>query len=68
MPREKEDYRDNLEMLRAKFGDVCTIPILQVAEYTQKDVRTLKADTKFPLKQLRSSYVVPIVGLAKWLS
>lgn len=68
MPREKEDFRDNLVMLKEKFGDVATVSIKSASEYVGKDERVLKRDKSFPIKKLGRNYLVSIVGFAKWLS
>lgn len=42
MPREKELYRENLLLLRERFGDVATITIKDASEYLGCDPRTIK--------------------------
>lgn len=49
MPREKPEYRDNLEELRAYFGDKRLLTIKDVAEYTGRS----------------RDYVVRLYGLTK---
>ena len=68
MPREKELFRDNLEMLRQHFGDVPTIPLAHVAKYLKRDPQTLKQTRGFPIKKIGRYYAVPIISLASWLS
>lgn len=68
MAREKELFRDNLVLLREKFGDTDLIPIKQVAKYVNITDETLKSDKQFPVKKVGRMYYVPIVGLASWLS
>lgn len=68
MAREKELYRDNLVLLREKFGDVSMIPLRDASTFLNVCERTLKADKNFPIKRVCKKYCVPIVGLASWLS
>jgi len=68
MPREKEDYRENLRLIFEKFGEVQLIPLKQVAEFCGADVRSLQKDKEFPQKKLGGRYYVPAVSLARWLS
>lgn len=68
MPREKELFRDNLEMLRDEFGNVPTIPLTHAAKYLKRDPQTLKQIKDFPLKKMGRYYAVPIIGFASWLS
>ncbi len=68
MPREKTDYRDNLQLISEEFGTVQLIPFKKVAEYCGVDVRALQKDKTFPLKKIAGRYYVPAVSLARWLS
>ncbi len=68
MPREKEDYRENLRMIMERFGGVQLIPFKQAAAYCGADVRYLRLDEDFPLKKVGGRYYVPAVGLARYLS
>lgn len=42
MPREREEYRDNLEALIAFFGDKHLVSMSDVARYTGCDRRTVQ--------------------------
>lgn len=68
MSREKEDYRTNLERLREIFVGRDVISCTQAAKYLGVDARTLKSDKKFPVKSVNKKYIVPLTGLASWLS
>lgn len=68
MSREKECFRDNLEVVRETFGNLQFIPIKKAAELIGIDPRTLMKDRTFPLKQVGRMYYVPAVGLARWMS
>lgn len=68
MPREKESYRDNLQLISERFGGVQLIPLKQVAEYCGADVRTLQKDKAFPVKKVAGRYFVSAVNLARYLS
>lgn len=68
MPREKENYRENLRLISEHFGSAQLIPLKHAAEYCGADVRTLQKDKDFPVKKIVGRYYVPAVGLARWLS
>lgn len=68
MPREKEDYQENLRLITEKFGGVQLIPLKEAAAYCGADIRSLQSDKTFPVKKLVSRYYVSAVGLARWLS
>lgn len=68
MPREKEDFRENLRIISEKFGDVQLIPLKQAARFCGADERVLQKDKDFPVKKIVGRYYVPAVGLARWLS
>ena len=42
MSREKESYRDNLEQLTSYFGKRRLLTLADVAEYTNRDPRTVR--------------------------
>ncbi len=42
MPRERAEYRDNLEALLAFFGDRRVVTVADVVRYTGRDRRTVK--------------------------
>lgn len=64
MPREKELFRDNLQLLRDRFGDVMTVEMKPAAEYLGIDVRTLKKMDVF----VKGSKRVSLAKLASALS
>lgn len=68
MPREKENYRENLRLISEHFGSAQLIPLKLVADYCGADVRTLQKDKDFPVKKIVGRYYVPAVALARWLS
>ena len=45
-----------------------TITLNACAKYLHMDARTLKADKRFPLRQIDKSYIVPLIALAKYLA
>lgn len=67
MSREKELYRENLEQVRERFGDVQLIPIKEVSEFIGVDPRSLKSDRDFPLKKIGGRYFVGATALASYL-
>lgn len=68
MPKEKENYRENLRLITEHFGVGQLIPLKRAAEYCGADVRTLQRDRAFPIKKIAGRYYVPAVSLAQWLS
>lgn len=63
--REKEYFRDNLEMLSTKYQkDVLTLK--DVCEHLKADRRTAIAEV--PFKRLGAKYFIPITNFARWLS
>lgn len=68
MPREKEDFRENLARLTERFPGREAISIQEAAPILGRCVRTLVDDKKFPKIKIGSSWSVPLVGLARWLS
>lgn len=68
MPREKEDYRENLSNIIEKFGEVQLIPLKKAAEFCGVDTRLLQNDKSFPIKKVAGRYFVPALSFARWLS
>jgi|GEM_PF-497911 hypothetical protein len=68
MPREHEDYRDNLASLRERFpsGEMISVP--EAAKYLGVAKRRLLADDTFPTRPLGKQNGVILVNFAKWLS
>lgn len=70
MPREKEGFREQLEQLRERFPEREAINIKEAAQIIGVCDRTLKEDKSFPAKKLGGKtgpYIVPLVGLARWM-
>lgn len=68
MPREKQDYHDNLNRVVMVFPNKEMIPLKDVAEWLGMNQRLLQKLNGFPVKKIQQRYYVPAVGLAKWLS
>lgn len=68
MPREKQDFRDNLDRVGAVFPNRELIPLKEVAEWLGMNQRLLQKLADFPVKKIQQRYYVPVVGLARWLS
>ena len=68
MSREKEDYRENLRLLREHFGQSELIPLVEAAKYCGRCARLLRSDKSFPLKKVGGRYFVAAVSFARWLS
>lgn len=63
MPREKEAYRDNLEMLMKVFPDRLTIKATELSKYLDQNVRTIKKNYPF-----REDGTISLATLARCLS
>lgn len=68
MPREKQDFHDNLNRVVMVFPNKEMIPLKDVAEWLGMNQRLLQKLNGFPVKKIQQRYYVPAVGLAKWLS
>jgi len=68
MPREKEGFRDQLAALRERFPDVEAIDIKTSERILGRDRRTFLSDKTFPAKKVGGTYMVTVVGLARWLA
>jgi hypothetical protein len=71
MSREKEGYREQLESLRQRFPDREAIDIKEAAKIIGVCDRTLMSNSAFPKKYANGrsgKYIVPLVGLARWMS
>ena len=68
MPKEKEDFRTNLERISSAFPNQELIPLLEAAGFMGVDKRLLQGDKGFPLRKLGGRYFVTAVGLARWMS
>lgn len=68
MSREKEDYRENLNLITEHFGDGQLITLRAAADYLGVHFRKLQNDKSFPLKKVGGRYYVPAVSLARWMS
>ena len=68
MPREKELFRDNLEIIYDRFGQKQLIPVVDAAKFLGVTPRHLREDSKFPLKIIGGRYYVAATALARFLS
>lgn len=68
MPRELEDYRDNLELLGKLFPGKATITIEETAQVIGCHKRTIAGNDNIPVVKVGRRSAVPIVGLARYLS
>ena len=70
MPREKEGFREQLQQLQERFPEREAIDLKEVAPLLGVCTRTLKENKTFPAKKLGGKtgpYIVPLVGLARWM-
>lgn len=68
MTRDSEVYRTNLEMLRGMYPGKVAITIKEACALMDRDRRSLLKNRGFPAQMLGGQYIVPLVGLAKYLS
>lgn len=66
MPREKADYRDNLELVLKRFGDRALLTQKEVGEFLGLSPYAMQ---RLPIvKKVNGRYMVSAVALAKYLS
>ena len=68
MPREREDFRDQLQSLREQFVGQEVLTLDQSCELLGLDRDALIHDKTFPSKKVGKRYIIPIVPLARWMS
>lgn len=71
VPREKEGFRDQLQNLMDRFPGREVIDLKEAAAMLEVCPRTLKVNKTFPAKKMggkTAKYIVPLVGLARWMS
>jgi hypothetical protein len=74
MPLEKVGFRDQLQQLYDLYPGRVSIGIEEAAQIVGLNRRTLIADRTFPARKCGDKhsptggkYIVPLVGLARWL-
>jgi len=69
MPREPEGYREQLELLAARYPGKTVLTIQEVCKLFSCGRHKLLADKTFPAKQFagKGTYYIPIAGLARWM-
>lgn len=76
MPREKEGFREQLARLDELFPGKEALSMNEVCAMLRCDRRSLLTDKSFPLKKIGGTpgkefngrYVIPKVGLARWMA
>lgn len=78
MAREKDLYRDNMQLINEHFGSPnprsgikeapALLPIRKVAEFVGKDHRTLEKRSDLQKVRVGCHTMVPKTGLARWMS
>lgn len=68
MAREKEDFRENLALLKELYPGKVTITIQEACTLLGRDKRSLLGDRAFPTQKVGGRYLVPLVALARFLS
>lgn len=67
MPREKDGFREQLELLQGLFPGVAAVDIKTCETLTGCERHTLMNDKTFPAKKVGGKYIVPLVALARWM-
>lgn len=67
MPREKEGFREQLQSLMERFPGKEAVGLEACCEMLDTDRRILLKDKTFPAKKVGGKYMIPLVGLARWL-
>ena len=68
MAREKQDFRDNLELITLLFPNRAALNVNEASELLGCHRDTLTNDKSFPLQKIKGKLIIPVVGLARWLS
>lgn len=68
MPRELEDYRDNLELLGRLYPGKATLTVDETAQIIGCHKRTIVENKDIPVVKIGRRIAVPVVGLARYLS
>ena len=68
MPREREDFRDQLQALRERYEGQEVLTLEQSEKLLYVDRMALLNDKTFPVKKVGRRYIIPIVPLARWMS
>lgn len=68
MPREREDFRDQLQALRERYEGQEVLTLAQSCALLGLSRDALINDKDFPAKKVGKNYIIPIVPLARWMS
>ena len=68
MAKERQDYRENLALIREAFPDKAVLSIKEVCTFLQRDRRTLLKDHAFPAQLVGGKYNISVVSLARYMS
>ena len=67
MQREKEGFHEQLASLISRFPGREAISLEACCKILDTDRRILLKDKTFPAKKVGGKYMIPLVGLARWL-
>lgn len=68
MPRELEDYRDNIALLSQMFPGKATLTVEETAQIIGCHKQTIVENNDIPVVKIGRRLAVPVVGLARYLS
>lgn len=67
MPREKEEFHEQYQILRQRFDDREVITMDESCKLLGLDRDALRNDKTFPAKKVGKKYIIPLVSLARWM-
>lgn len=67
MARERESFRDQLQVLQEKFPGQEVLTMDQSCRLLGVDRDALLHDRDFPAKKVGKRYIIPLVPLARWM-
>lgn len=67
MPREKEGFHEQYQILRQRFDDREVITMDESCKLLGLDRDALRNDKTFPAKKVGKKYIIPLVSLARWM-
>ena len=67
MPREKEGFRDQYQVLAERFKDREAITLDESCTLLGLDRKALLESPDFPARKVGKRYIIPLVALARWM-
>lgn len=67
MPREKEGYHEQYAILKQLFPDREAISLDEACRVLGISRYVARKSKDFPAKKVSSTYVIPLIALARWM-